>query len=842
MQLHDKNRNWISRFSFQSIRTRLALVFVIFTSLMLVIVIDGLLFGLPGKLFTGWEELQKQSVSDSLNLTADFKKNQVIDWVTTNRKLMEITAADKLFASQVEAILTNVHLMKQIYADDSTLWERLSVDPYYESLESYLLDVKEAIGITHQIYLIDVTSGEIFAATDQASVGMDASWEDVFQKLSHGSEEYVGDVHVDQRSQKSVQHFGRLLYDARARPIAIFLMEVDPSEILTRLLVTGAELGDSGEIVLINEDSMILTNLRNRLPDGSIAEPLKYKNTGVPAMHAAHGENGIIEALDYRGMMVLAAFRFISLTPEWGWGLVVKKDVSEVYAPVQRSIFFSVAMGGVSIFLVIFVTIILAATLTRPLMKVSRAAEKYAEGDFSTRPEITTHDEVGSLARTLNTMADRLQNWYGEMEEQVKSRTKEMTESNERLKSEIHQRLRIEDELRETRDYLDNLLNYANAPMIVWDAENHITRFNRAFERISGRQAVDVLGGSIDQLLPAGQQERARTLMQDAGRGERWETVEIPIQHVDGSVRIVLWNSATIFANNGVIPLATIAQGQDITERKRAEEAQARLTGELAEKNIELEQIVYVTSHDLRSPLVNIQGFSKELDISIADLIKVIEIETMPPQVMSKILSILQDDMPQALSYIQTSAQKMDGLISGLLKLSRLGRAVLNVGLLDMNILVSSVISSFEYQIKEHRIQVDVGDLPDCLGDPVQINQVFSNLIDNAIKYLEPRRSGVISITGTVVIEPQHRVHIPAGYPYVVYCVEDNGIGIASGHKAKIFEIFHRLDPQATAGEGLGLTIVRHILDRQQGKIWVESNPGKGSRFFVALPEGKLMV
>lgn len=817
----------------------MALVFVVFTSLMLVIVINSLLFGLPGHLFTGWEELQKQSVYDSLNLTADFKKKLVIEWVTTNRRMMEIAAADKIFTTQVEAIFTNVHLMKRIDADDTALWDRLSVDPNYQAIESYLLNVKKAVGANHQISLIDLASGEIVVSTDQGFVGQIVAEEEVFQKLTSGSEESLGDVHVDQRHKDSVQHFGRLLRDARNQPMAILLMEVDPSEILTPLLETGAELGTSGEIVLVNQERMILTYLRHRLPDGSIAEPLRYKNTGVPATHAAHGENGIIEALDYRGEMVLAAFRFIDLTPEWGWGLVVKKNVSEVYAPVQRSIFISIALGGVSILLVFFVTVILSATLTEPLMKVSRDAEKYALGDFSTRAEITTRDEVGSLARSFNTMADRLQNWYGEMEERVKSRTIELTAANERLKSEIQQRLRIEDELRETRDYLDNLLNYANAPIIVWDADNHIARFNRAFERLSGRRATDVLGGSIDQLFPPGQQARARTLIQNAGRGERWETVEIPIQHVDGSVRVVLWNSATIFADNGVIPLATIAQGYDITERKRAEEVQVQLSGELAEKNVELEQIVYVTSHDLRSPLVNIQGFSKELEINIADLRKAIEIETLPPQVMRILLPILQEDMPQALGYIQTSAIKMDSLISGLLKLSRLGRAVLNIGLLDINKLVYNVISSFEYQIKENGIQVNVGDLPDCLGDAVQINQVFSNLVDNAIKYLQPGRAGVISITGTAVIEPQHKVHIPAGSHYVVYCVEDNGIGIAGGYLAKIFEIFHRLNPQDTTGEGLGLTIVRHILDRQQGKIWVESKPGEGSKFFVALPEGK---
>jgi len=111
--------------------------------------------------------------------------------------------------------------------------------------------------------------------------------------------------------------------------------------------------------------------------------------------------------------------------------------------------------------------------------------------------------------------------------------------------------------------------------------------------------------------------------------------------------------------------------------------------------------------------------------------------------------------------------------------------------------------------------------LPSCSGDEAQIGQVFSNLLDNALKYLDPDRKGVIRISGT---------------RQLVYCVEDNGIGVKMSHQNKIFEIFHRLNPgDGTAGEGLGLAIVHRILDRHGGRIWVESKPGKGSKFFVSL-------
>jgi len=136
---------------------------------------------------------------------------------------------------------------------------------------------------------------------------------------------------------------------------------------------------------------------------------------------------------------------------------------------------------------------------------------------------------------------------------------------------DITQRKQIEESLRETRDYLDNLLNYANAPVIVWDPELRITKFNRAFQRLTGYREAEVVGQRLDMLFPKESREESLSHIHRAMEGERWETVEIPILRIDGEVRIVLWNSANIHTSDGVTTVATIAQGQDITERKRAE-------------------------------------------------------------------------------------------------------------------------------------------------------------------------------------------------------------------------------------------------------------------------------
>ncbi|NOZ68266.1 MAG: response regulator [Deferribacteres bacterium] len=261
----------------------------------------------------------------------------------------------------------------------------------------------------------------------------------------------------------------------------------------------------------------------------------------------------------------------------------------------------------------------------------------------------------------------------------------------------------------------------------------------------------------------------------------------------------------------------------EIVKRKKMEEELERLNVELTHKNKELKQVLYVTSHDLRTPLVNIEGYSKELEYSLKDLLSAVQSEDVPAHIKETIAPIVDKDIPEAVKYINASISKMNSMLSGLLKLSRMGQVVLKIQQIDMNKLMSDILCVVEYQIKNMGVTLDVTDLPPCRGDESQINQVFSNLISNALKFLDPARPGVIRISGRR--ENGHSV----------YCVEDNGIGIAPEYQEKIFEMFHRLDTTVD-GEGLGLIIARNIVERHHGKIWIESEPGRGCEFYVSIP------
>ncbi len=403
---------------------------------------------------------------------------------------------------------------------------------------------------------------------------------------------------------------------------------------------------------------------------------------------------------------------------------------------------------------------------------------------------------------------------------------------------DITDRKKSERELLSAHRKLLDIVEFLPDPTFVVEGEGRIIAWNLALEGMTGTPKAEMLGktgcahavpfygrptpmlldrlGQTDEEIEAIYDNVARE-----GNRLRAETF-IPLLNGGRGAHVVL-TAARLYDAEGNITGA-IQTIRDITHRKQAEKERIKLTSDLAAKNSELEQVVYVASHDLRSPLVNIDGYSRELEYSLDELRGELEEALGKGRSLPGIDEIMDGDIPEALRFIRAGTAKMDTLLSGLLRLSRSGRAALNLELLDMNSLVASVVESMEFQIREAKVTVTVDDLPPCCSDRVQVNQVFTNFLDNALKYTAPGRPGEIRVTGRARGDRSE------------YRVADNGVGIADAHQEKIFDIFHRLNPKEGTGEGLGLTIVKRIVGRLDGAVWVESGAGEGSRFHVALP------
>jgi PAS domain S-box-containing protein len=265
---------------------------------------------------------------------------------------------------------------------------------------------------------------------------------------------------------------------------------------------------------------------------------------------------------------------------------------------------------------------------------------------------------------------------------------------------------------------------------------------------------------------------------------------------------------------------------RNITDRKVAEQKGEVLMQQVQNRNDELQSIVFTAAHDLRSPLVNIAGFTGELEKGLAQLTEALAGAPLDAKVAERVDFLLKTDLPESLRFMKFGNQQMDMLLGGLMRLSRVGSVPMKLATLDMNEMFKGVVRGFQYQIKTLDINLSIqDDLPVCTGDYSLLAQVFINLLDNAIKYRHPDRAAIIEIGGLVRDDMAE------------YTITDNGIGIEPEQIEKVFDLFHQLDHEPDSdGEGLGLTIVRRILDRQHGSVRIDSKPGLGTTVFVRLP------
>ena len=269
---------------------------------------------------------------------------------------------------------------------------------------------------------------------------------------------------------------------------------------------------------------------------------------------------------------------------------------------------------------------------------------------------------------------------------------------------------------------------------------------------------------------------------------------------------------------------------REITERMRAEEQLQRYANELAQANEEVKQFAYIVSHDLRAPLVNLKGFAAELRSALEAVDSAME--TALPHLDEKqrqdVTLALQEDVPEALGFINSSVTHMDDFINAVLKLSRLGRRELTLEPINMNDLVQKTLETVAHQLEARQATVTVGPLPQIIADRTSMEQIMGNLLGNAVKYLDPDRPGEIEITAQ------------RGDDETTFHIRDNGRGIAEEDMPKVFAPFRRVGRQDVPGEGMGLPYVQALVRRHGGRIWCESELGVGTTFTFTIPNHEL--
>ena len=347
---------------------------------------------------------------------------------------------------------------------------------------------------------------------------------------------------------------------------------------------------------------------------------------------------------------------------------------------------------------------------------------------------------------------------------------------------------------------------------VLWtnDAEGRMAGEQPGWAAITGQSRAQYAGfGWADAVHPADAQPSVEA-WQDTVREKRTFVWEHRLRSRDGMFRHYAIRAVPILDGDGMIR-EWVGVHTDITEQRAAE-------AELHESNEELQRYAYIVSHDLRAPLVNVMGFTGELAAIREDIRDALATHPQAARIDA--------DLEEALSFIKASVTRMERLIAAILKLSRDGRRSFRAEPLPMAAVMQGLVDAQRHQFEAAGAQIHIApDLPGIEADRVAVEQVFANLIDNAVKYLDAGRPGRVDVSGHA-----------AGGGFARFDVVDNGRGIEQRDCGRIFELFRRAGIQDRPGEGIGLAHVKALVRSLGGRIGVTSQPGCGTTFSVTLP------
>jgi len=768
----------------------------------------------------------RQTISTELSVVRDMKVDQIRMWLNEKKTDVASLAAD----TQLRAMCEAMH--------KGNIEQRKALKGEVRDVMRNEMDLKLDF---LQFLLIDAKTGLVAVSTDPGFEGNNRSSDPYYTEVIKNKRLFVKDIYRSEflNNEPSMtvsvpifclEHKGEHL-------IAVLVGRLDLEHSLFPLLQERAGMGETGETLIVNNNVIALNSL---LHDADA--PLKRKITAEPAVLAAAGGTGIVEARDYRGEEVLAAYTYM---PETGWGFVAKRDTSEIYAPVW-SLLVRVALIGFAFLAgTVVLSFLVSGSLAKPVVEMSETAEKIAQGDLDARsPDTGESDEIGILGRSFNEMASKL-----------KARMDLLEKISRVMTVSVKRHTRGD----YGEDIINTLVNLTDAHMGVLYVAEDGGRFlspvfalgmdPKVWEPIDSRSFEGMLGlsrysGGVVRIA----NRAVDTPFVFRGPGGVTEAREIMFAMLGGSSGeegLVCLGSLTGFEDaaeelldNTISTLSTglgrVVSSERIARmtrdlREKNEELQSqteelkRQAGELQEQNVEIEQqrkqveessrlkseFLSNMSHELRTPLNSILALSGVL--------------------LRKGRSLPEEQESEYLDIIERNGRQLLDLINDILDLSKIesGGADVAASFFTLSDTVQSLAETLAPLAGEKGIALKLDipdDLPPLKSDESRIRQIIRNLMGNAIKFTS---EGEVRISARV---RDREAFIE---------VSDTGIGIAENDLPNIFDEFRQADGSASrqfGGTGLGLAIAQKTALLLGGTISAESSLGNGSTFTLRLP------
>lgn len=536
----------------------------------------------------------------------------------------------------------------------------------------------------------------------------------------------------------------------------------------------------------------------------------------------------------------LVVFRPVILDQDRIGTIYLRRDLRHEYAVARGYALIALLVMAVSLLAAALLSSVLQNSISRPILELAHVAQQIKETkDYSLRATKLGEDELGELIERFNEMLSEIQAGKGALlavndalrsevterelaetelralnetlEERVAERSatlaqraQELALSNKTLVQEIAERRRAEESLKRSEAQLQEAQEIAHIGNWEWNIPANNVTWSDELYRIYGLAKTEFRNSYKEFLerVHSEDRERVNRTIQAAYRDRASFTFEHRIIREAGEIRTLHCTGRIKVDETGQL-IIMVGTGQDITERKRAEEVLARRTEELARSNAELERFGYVASHDLQEPLRMVHSYVELL--------------------AQRYRGNLDQEADKYINYAIEGTIRMRQLITDLLAYSRAGAPDKPLEPTPVAEVVNEAMDNLRTAIEGTGAVVTTDKLPVVLADRTQLVQVFQNLIANAIKFVGTRT-------------PQ--IHIGATREDGHWCfsLSDNGIGIDPAYFSRIFGVFQRLHGrQEYAGNGIGLAICKKVVERHGGKIWVESKPGQGTTFRFTL-------
>ncbi len=805
------------KFQFKSVKSRLTFYMLVVAFLPLLIASMIVSYQRAGVI--------KEIQTGKLCAIRDLKASQINTWI--KQKMGDIrTISHDFEIRNIEKIISG----KNRDDKDAAVFEKSR-----KLLNRYLKNYTDYV----EIFIINADSGRIEISTDKRLEGEYRSKNLYFTVPLKTGDLYIKGIYYSRTMKKPLMAISVPIFSLAHQGeqiTGILVAYVDLKQLLYPLLLDRTGMGKTGETLIVNKKLLALNALR-----WHENAPLKLKIEAKPALLASMGKTGIVEAKDYRGVKVLAAYTYL---PEVQWGFVAKQNLHEIYAPVR-----SVSINIMIIFILLAIVgylliLLLAKNFSRPLLNMGKAVDKIAKGDLSVRTDVTSADELGFLSESINTTADSIVSLM----------------TIQKANSDITEILATAGEFVSIRkNLLKKLMDVTDSNLGIY---HRLNRQNSMFEHFTSIGInsdllkpfdASINEGEFGKALATKKIVRIKDIPDDTlfkfktftGTILPKEIVTIPVI-IDGKVPVVIslasingyssesleivdhvWQGINTGMSNLLGNEETKRLGDELKNKNKELQTQAeeirQTAGELEEQNAELalqknrveeanrlkSEFLSNMSHELRTPLNSVMVLSRVLIMQAKEK--------------------LSDEEAGYLEIIERNGRNLLELINDILDLSKIeaGKMDITPRLFCVDSIVETIMERLEPVAAEKNIKM-IQNFSDGLfqieSDETRLHQILQNLISNAIKFTEK---------GSVTVS----VHSDETNIYIE--VADTGIGIRKKDLPHIFEEFRQVDGGSARkyeGTGLGLAIADRSAKMLGGGLTVESITGKGSTFSLILP------